>query len=67
MHTTHSSTYYVTFAFDNGERIELCVPSREYGLIIAGDRGLLTFQGTRFLNFQRQTEQKSEEPMTRRL
>ena len=67
MHTTHSSTYYVTFAFDNGERIELCVPSSEYGLIIVGDRGKLSFQGTRFLAFQRNTESKSESTATRRL
>ena len=67
MHTTHSSTYYVTFAFDNGERIELCVPSREYGLIIAGDRGLLSFQGPRFLDFQRNAESTSDTMTTRRL
>ena len=67
MHTTYSSTYYVTFAFDNGERIELCVPSREYGLMIAGDRGLLTFQGTRFVDFQRNAESTSDTMTTRRL
>ena len=67
VHTTHSSTYYVTFAFDNGERIELCVPSGEYGLMIAGDRGILTFQGTRFLDFQRNAESTSETMTTRRL
>ena len=67
MHTSHSTTYYVTFEFDNGERAELCVPSTEYGLIIVGDRGVLTFKGTRFLDFQRNAETKSENTATRRL
>lgn len=45
--------YYVAFQFENGERVELCVDGASYGVIVEGDRGLLTFQGTRFLGFQR--------------
>ena len=48
-----STSYYVTFQFDSGDRLELHVPSHEYGYLIEGDRGMLTFQGTRFRGFQR--------------
>ena len=47
------STYYVTFEVESGDRMELCVSGQEYGMLIDGDRGRLTFQGTRFLDFQR--------------
>lgn len=53
-HTTHSTTYYVTFQVESGDRMELCVAGHEFGILIAGDRGLLTFQGTRYLGFVRQ-------------
>lgn len=48
-----STSYYVTFQFESGDRLELHVPSREIGYLIEGDRGMLTFQGTRFLSFER--------------
>lgn len=53
--THHTSTwYYVTFQVESGDRIELPVSGREYGLLAEGDRGRLTFQGTRYLGFARQ-------------
>ena len=53
-HMSHSSTsYYVTFQVESGDRMELQLTGQEYGLIVDGDRGLLTFQGTRFLGFER--------------
>lgn len=48
-----STTYYVTFQVESGDRMELNVPGREFGMIAQGDSGNLTFQGTRFLNFDR--------------
>ncbi len=53
-HTSTSTSYYVTFEVESGDRLELHVPGSEYGLIVEGDTGLLTFQGTRFLKFERQ-------------
>jgi len=54
MHTYSSSTtYFATFEFTNGQRLELRLPEREYGLLAEGDRGVLTFQGTRFIGFER--------------
>ena len=53
MHTSTSTTYYVTFQFDSGDRLELRVSGREYGLLAEGDVGELTFQGTRYLGFAR--------------
>ena len=53
--THHTSTwYYVTFQVESGDRMELPVSGREYGLLAEGDRGRLTFQGTRYLGFARQ-------------
>ena len=52
-HTTHSTTYYVTFQVESGDRMELHVAGHEFGMLIKGDRGMLTFQGTRYLGFER--------------
>ena len=53
-HTSTSTSYYVTFQVESGDRMELHLSGSEFGLIVEGDKGLLTFQGTRFLNFERQ-------------
>ncbi len=50
---TTSTSYYVTFEVASGDRMELQVPASEYGYLVEGDRGQLTFQGTRFLSFER--------------
>jgi len=47
------SVYYVTFQFESGDRQEFSVPSSEYGMLAEGDCGKLTFQGTRYLRFDR--------------
>ena len=52
-HTTHSTTYYVTFQVESGDRMELNVSGAEFGMLVEGDRGRLTFQGTRYLGFER--------------
>lgn len=52
-HTTHSTTYYVTFQVESGDRMEFSMSGQEYGLLIEGDRGQLRFQGTRYLGFVR--------------
>lgn len=58
MHHTHTSTsYYVTFQVESGDRMEFAVSGMEYGLLAEGDTGDLTFQGTRYLNFQRATRE----------
>ena len=51
---SHTSTrYYVTFQVESGDRMELPVSGPEYGMLDEGDRGRLTFQGTRYLGFER--------------
>ena len=52
-HHHTSTTYYVTFQVESGDRLELRVAGHEYGLLIEGDRGILSFQGTRYLGFER--------------
>ena len=53
MHNTTSTTYYVTFEVESGDRMELHVSGSEFGLLVEGDTGRLTFQGTRYLGFER--------------
>lgn len=55
MHTSgHTSTdYYVTFEVASGDRMEFHVSGEEYGLLVEGDFGDLSFQGTRYLGFVR--------------
>ena len=53
--TNSSSTwYYTTFEVESGDRMEFSVQGKVYGLMVEGDRGKLTFQGTRFLEFERE-------------
>ena len=52
----HSSTYtnyYVTFEVESGDRMELNVRGNEFGMLVEGDQGELSFQGTRYLGFTR--------------
>ena len=53
-YSTNSFTdYYITFQTESGERIEFSVEDSEYGLLIEGDEGVLSYQGTRYLGFKR--------------
>lgn len=54
-HMGHT-TYYVTFEVESGDRMELTVTGQEYGLLVEGDYGELSFQGTRYLGFQRKVK-----------
>ena len=51
--TMASTSYFVTFELESGQRIELRAKANQYGMIAEGDRGVLTCQGTRFLDFER--------------
>ena len=53
-HSTSNTSYYVTFQVESGDRMELRVPAKEYGMLAEGDIGKLTFQGTRYLAFKRE-------------
>lgn len=51
----HTSTsYYATFQVESGDRMELQMTGPEYGMLAEGDRGRLTFQGTRYVSFERE-------------
>lgn len=53
----HSRTsYYATFELEDGQRIEYNIPSNKIGYIVEGDIGQLTFQGTLFVDFNRQVD-----------
>lgn len=57
-HTTTSTSYFVTFQVASGDRMEFHVNGQEYGMIVEGDCvegdcGQLSFQGMRYLGFER--------------
>ena len=54
--STHSTTYYVTFQVESGDRMEFNVRGSEYGMLVEGDSGKLTFQGSRYKGFSRELE-----------
>ncbi len=45
--------YFVTFELDDGERREFRLAGAHFGELVAGDRGLLTYQGSRLVSFTR--------------
>ena len=47
-----STTYYATFEFESGDRLELSLSGSEYGRLVEGDEGKLSFKGTRFISFE---------------
>ena len=51
--TTSSTSYYVTFQVESGDRMEFSVTGTEYGILAEGEMGRLSFQGTRYLAFER--------------
>ena len=53
MNSTTSTSYYATFQVESGDRMEFYISGKEYGMLVEGDIGKLTFQGTRYKNFER--------------
>lgn len=51
--TSTYTSYYVTFQVESGDRMEFEVDGSDYGLLVQGDIGKLSFQGTRYLGFER--------------
>ena len=43
------------FQIDSGDQMELTVRGSEYGILAEGDVGMLSFQGTRYLGYERET------------
>ena len=59
-HHHHTHTYHVTFEVESGDRMELKVSRNEYGMLVVGDSGRVSFQGTRYLGFERGLEEADE-------
>lgn len=51
--SSSSTWYYATFQVASGDRLEFSVSGSDYGMLAEGDHGKLSFQGTRFLSFER--------------
>lgn len=50
--TATSETLYLVFRLDSGSDLALAVPRRVYREVPLYEWGMLTFQGTRFIQFQ---------------
>ena len=50
-HTDNTMSH--TFQVESGDRMELEVDGSDYGMLVEGDTGKLSFQGTRYLGFER--------------
>jgi len=48
-----TTNYFITFEFADHSRVELPVNTNHFGIIVVGDQGELTYQGTRFKDFKR--------------
>jgi hypothetical protein len=51
--SSSSTSYYVTFQVQGGERREMHLTGSQYGVLVEGDRGELKYQGTRYKGFDR--------------
>lgn len=51
--TPSQTTYYATFESENGARIELRLNGSEYGMLVEGDVGILTYKDIFFEGFHR--------------
>ena len=54
------TTYYAAFQTGDGNRMEFQVSQADYNRLAEGEQGTLTFQGTRYLGFQREEAAKSD-------
>ena len=52
-HMSTSTIYYVTFEVASGDRLGFKIRDIEYGKLVEKDLGKLTFQGSRYLGFER--------------
>ena len=48
-----TTSYYATFEVESGDRIEFHISGKDYGILVEGDIGKLTFQGSRYHSFER--------------
>ena len=53
IHTTSSISYYVTFQVEREDQIEMRLSRKEYIMLVEGDYVKLTFQGTRYISFEK--------------
>ncbi len=54
--TSHWTHYFATFEVESGDRMEFQLEGEQAGLLVEGDEGKVTFQGTRYISFQRRIQ-----------
>lgn len=53
-HTTTSVVYFVTFQVESGDQMGFVVNSSEYEMLQEGTSGRVSFQGSRYLGFEKE-------------
>lgn len=59
-HRRHDAMYYITFRTKDGDRVELQVSQAEYAAILADAQGIVTYEGSRLVKFERTTVPATE-------
>ena len=59
-HHHHTHSYHITFQVESGDRMALRVLRAEYDRLSVGERGRVSFQGTRYLGFEHGVEENDE-------
>lgn len=52
-HRRIRTSHFSTFELDSGERLEFLLHGSNFGMLVEGDEGVLSYQGTRFNKFSR--------------
>lgn len=55
-HMTTSVTYFVTFQVESGDQMKFTVKGSEYKTLQEGMHGKLSFQGSRYIGFENESE-----------
>lgn len=58
LYTVATTNFYVTFKLENGKKREFMVGPTEYNRLYKGEKGKLTYQGKRFLSFEKEKSLK---------
>jgi hypothetical protein len=53
-----TTSYFAAFEIQGSERLEFQIDGREFGILVEGDRGQLTYQGTRYKGFNRNIQDR---------
>ena len=60
LYTVATTDFYVTFKLESGKKREFRIGPSEYSRLFKGEKGKLTYQGNRFLSFEKELNIKTD-------